>query len=710
MDICQRMVYMAEVNSGRFVPTKPSIAEYYPEILCEWDDELDPNSISLGSGKKIKWACKDGHKWEIAPSVRFRNGKIKQCPECRRGPPLSETHPEILKDWNDSRDPSNFTFGNGKKVDWKCHLCDHEWSASPNNRIKPTKITGCPHCARGVLHSDGRNSLGNVKPDFIIEWHKEMNLPVTTFDVTAKSEFSAWWKCKNCSNEWKTNVYNRHENGCPYCNLGRLHSDGRNSLESIRPDLAKEWHPTKNGNLSPSEIASGYGKKVWWFCNKSSCEHPHEWQASPNTRIGLNTRCPFCYGNTSFCPCDSIVNTHPQLVKEIHPDETINPEKIVAGSDIRIKWLCQKSTCEHEHIWTTQVKNRALHGTGCPYCADNAKVVCKCNSFGTKYPKWVAMWSEKNGTKSPYDYPPHSNSVVWWQCPVSDDHLWKGKISDRTRKNQEGGCPFCAGKRLSKTNCLAETHPEISNEWHPTKNGELLPSEVTNGTHKRVWWKCSKGPDHEWITAVDSRVRSNTGCPFCSGQKTSITNCISTTMPELAKEWHPTKNGNKSPYDYTKNSNKKAWWKCETCDYEWSSIIGNRAKGRGCPNCAETGFNPDKPAYFYAMEIVGPTGVWWFKGGISSNPKQRRYQIEKSCKNSGMDLVVKLDKTIYFKLGKNAKELEVKMLSMKEIRHHTIEKFDGSKELFNVNPVDFALTNNLIKEEDVKQRSLFEFY
>jgi hypothetical protein len=49
-----------------------------------------------------------------------------------------------------------------------------------------------------------------------------------------------------------------------------------------------------------------------------------------------------------------------------------------------------------------------------------------------------------------------------------------------------------------KGELLAEKYPNLANEWHPTKNGELSPYDVTNGSNKKVWWKCAKGNDHEW--------------------------------------------------------------------------------------------------------------------------------------------------------------------------------------------------------------------
>ena len=63
---------------------------------------------------------------------------------------------------------------------------------------------------------------------------------------------------------------------------------------------------------------------------------------------------------------------------------------------------------------------------------------------------------------------------------------------------------------------LAETHSDIAAEWHPTKNGDLTPADLTAGTHKKVWWICPKGPDHEWSASIVSRTNLKTGCPICN--------------------------------------------------------------------------------------------------------------------------------------------------------------------------------------------------
>ena len=102
---------------------------------------------------------------------------------------------------------------------------------------------------------------------------------------------------------------------------------------------------------------------------------------------------------------------------------------------------------------------------------------------------------------------------------------------------------------------LAILNPELIEEWHPTKNGSLTPYDVTPGSNIKVWWKCPKGDDHEWKTSPNHRA-IGTGCPFCANKKVVNSNCLATINPELAKEWHPIKNGNLTPYDITPGSNK----------------------------------------------------------------------------------------------------------------------------------------------------------
>jgi hypothetical protein len=114
---------------------------------------------------------------------------------------------------------------------------------------------------------------------------------------------------------------------------------------------------------------------------------------------------------------------------------------------------------------------------------------------------------------------------------------------------------------------LTDRNLGLVNEWHPTRNGDLTPEQVTSGSGKKVWWKCSRG--HEWETILSNRTNGS-GCPYCSGKKASEDYNLAVKHPELAKEWHPTRNGDLTPAQVTPGSSMKVWWRCSR-GHEWEA-------------------------------------------------------------------------------------------------------------------------------------------
>ena len=134
---------------------------------------------------------------------------------------------------------------------------------------------------------------------------------------------------------------------------------------------------------------------------------------------------------------------------------------------------------------------------------------------------------------------------------------------------------------------------ELLYQWYSDSNGALTPDDVSPGSEKRVWWRCDKG--HLWQCTVDARARLGTGCPYCTGKRPvpGETDLL-TKQPELAAQWHPTKNGVLTPRDVTAGSMRRVWWRCGR-GHEWQAAIFPRAEGAGCPYCtgkrALAGFN-----------------------------------------------------------------------------------------------------------------------
>ena len=205
------------------------------------------------------------------------------------------------------------------------------------------------------------------------------------------------------------------------------------------------------------------------------------------------------------------------------------------------------------------------------------------NDLTTVNPLLAKEWHPtKNGDLSPDMVTAGCGKKVWWQC--ANGHEWQAVIANR---NRGCSCPYCSGKRVLKGfNDLATSNPELAKEWHPAKNGDLKPDMVTASSNKKVWWQCPNG--HEWQAIIANRNEGN-GCPYCSGRYAikGETDLV-TKKPELAEEWHPTKNGNLSPDMVAASSNKKVWWQCAK-GHEWQAIIANRSKGNGCPYCAHKG-------------------------------------------------------------------------------------------------------------------------
>jgi len=269
-------------------------------------------------------------------------------------------------------------------------------------------------------------------------------------------------------------------------------------------ELANQWHPTKNGELTPYNVSIGSGKKVWWKCPKGK---DHEWNAKiyhRNNGIG----CPIC-SNRKIVRSNSLATLNPRLTREWHPNKNddLTPQEVGIGSGKKVWWKCPKG---EDHEWMTRVVARS-NGKNCPICSGHK--VAKSTSLATLKPSIAKQWHPtKNGDLTPYDLSIGSSKDIWWKCDKGDDHEWKALVSNRSKGS---GCAVCVNQVVVTSNCLANVYPELAEQWHPIKNENLTPKDVTYGNHKKVWWKCPKSKDHEWKTSISARSFSNTGCPFC---------------------------------------------------------------------------------------------------------------------------------------------------------------------------------------------------
>lgn len=396
----------------------------------------------------------------------------------------------------------------------------------------------------------------------------QKNEPLQPSEVTARNNRIVWWKCPQ-GHEWQARIADRTgklHSGCPYCS-GRKVIQEITDLQVVRPEIAQEWHPTKNGDLKPTGVTANSHKTIWWRCPKG-----HEWQATIHNRVGNNSGCPICAmeSHTSF-PEQAIGF----YLEKITPTEQ---GKVIEGKECDV--YLSRLNCGIEY------DGMAWHRGAEKLEKDHRKEVFLKNHLDSFF-----RIREVPGTKNPQinngiiDYDPkrkYSDLSKVIQLIIDRAGLdGKSVDVDLERDRFDIYVRYSGTKKLSSIEVL---YPALAREWHPTKNGDLKPTDVTAGSRKMIWWRCSLG--HDWVAAPNNRTSAGSGCPYCSGRRVLPGfNDLATKRPDLAREWHPTKNGDLKPTDVTANSHKTIWWRCSK-GHEWQATPNQRVSSRKkCPQC-----------------------------------------------------------------------------------------------------------------------------
>ena len=218
----------------------------------------------------------------------------------------------------------------------------------------------------------------------------------------------------------------------------------------------------------------------------------------------------------------TLAEEHPELVPQWGTSNELSPSDVSSGSNMKVWWTCEKG-----HSWEATIKNRALLGSGCPYCEHRA-VLKGYNDLQTVFPDVAKTWSPKNEL-SPSEVSPASNKTALWVCEKG--HEWKARVADRTEGH---GCPYCAGHKVWEGyNDLATTHPGLASEWSD-KNKSLSPSTITYKNRSKVWWHCSKcGNDYQ---AVVYTKANGSICPFCISKELKRIRDIRLSYRKIARD------------------------------------------------------------------------------------------------------------------------------------------------------------------------------
>jgi len=628
--------------------TTVSLAQTYPEIAAQWhpikNGAETPNGVTAKSGVKRWWICSKGHEWFAVVASRTKGSN---CPFCAGKKVTTETsllalNPKLAHQWhptmNGDLTPAQVPPSGSKVVWWQCEK-GHEWQSSMNNR---SKGQGCPYCERRRASSE--NNLAVAFPEIAAQWHPTKNVPVNPEQVSPNSRTNFWWICSK-GHEWLISPNGRRDRGCPYCANKAVNSE--NSLAITQPELAAEWHPSKNFPLTPEGLTWGSSKKVWW-----KCRYGHEWQTTVANRSGLNTACPKCSPQSSrleiriyaeffkllgsanwrekisgmeadiFLPSINIaLEVDGAYWHSAKVEKDAAKQKRFADAGVLLLRIREfplqqigpndvvfQSKQSHEEILpkiavalTSMISDLSQRQIVERYAVEGRIVAqaeylellskfpgpAKGRSLVDVAPEIAGQWNQsKNEALLPSMFSVGSSLKVWWRC--EHGHEWQSSISGRTGK-AGNGCPFCAGRLATASRNLSTEFPEVATQWNFSKNIGVTPKDISPHSGKKYWWSCKKG--HDYYATVDGRVRGS-GCPYCSGARLTNERSFAAVCPELVAQLNVDRSANADPAAVTAFSANKVWWRCLS-GHEWEATWGARASGTGCPYCAGNLVSPE---------------------------------------------------------------------------------------------------------------------
>ena len=487
---------------------------------------------------------------------------------------LASEYPNIAKEWhptkNGSLTPVDVAPFSNKKVWWMCYK-GHEWSAAISARTGKAH-SGCPVCSNRILLA-GFNDLESQNPELSKEWNYEKNGSLTPDCITATSAKKVWWTCDK-NHDFLAKVYDRNVKGhnCPYC-CNQAFKPEYNSVAVMDPQLAEEWDFKKNAPLTPFDVIYGGDNRYWWKCQ----EKPHSFLASvKNRRSGSS--CPYCSSQLLLVGFNDLQTRRPDLLElwNYEKNTDITPQSVMEFSNKKVWWKCPD--CGHE--WQTKV-NMVSIGTRCPKCTSVIRISEAEYLIAYYLGKFfsdvcISYHADWLGRKDIDIYIPSVKLAIEY-----DGVLWHNSKKDRDVNKSE----------------LIRKHGDLLIRFREYGLDEI--SDFSSKINVRIKnYNLSRLDDplkemFEIIskylgTSIKPDIDASRDWKEALASNLSIKKerSLSEQYPEYAKSWNYEKNEGLVPEQFTPGSNKKVWWKCPDCGYEWEDIIANRVlKHRKCPSC-----------------------------------------------------------------------------------------------------------------------------
>lgn len=551
--------------------------ELMEKYYYEKNKNVDLNTLTLGSNKKIWWKCpKCGYAWKAI--VKSKNN-VKTCAVCCNRFVIVGTNDlytyciknnrkDLIDEFDSEKNDfsmKELTIESHKEVWWKCLKCEHSWHASPARRIK--RDSGCGVCKHIILKK-GVNDLLTTNPEIAKEWDNKKNKIGPDEVMAGSNKEKYWFICPKGHSYNATPLDRKKGNNCPKCSKERHTSFPEKAvyyyIKKYLTKVEENYHNPILGNqeidIFVPEIKLGieYDGRAWHKDYKRDLKKDIDCSQNNITLIRIREN-----GCTDF-DSDSIkINISPY-----------NKQELENAIELIFKFIGDKyKICKNVDINIERDRMKILE------IMDLSE---KENSLANYCPEIKKYWNkEKNGKISPEQISHSSEKEIFLKCNKCNIE-WKMLAKDFKLRPK---CPYCYGRKVKTGyNDLFSTNPELIPLW--SKNNTLDPRKLSKGCNFLALWYCPKC-NGEYDMIINDKANGY-GCPYCSGHRVlKGYNDLETTCPELINEWDYEKNIIK-PTEVTKGSNETVFWRCHICNHEWPSKISNRTiLNRGCPKCGK---------------------------------------------------------------------------------------------------------------------------
>lgn len=305
---------------------------------------------------------------------------------------------------------------------------------------------------------------------------------------------------------------------------------------------------------------------------------------------------------------------------------------------------------------------------------------------GTKETWLAKVFEAFPGNENLYDYSlvdyKNARTKVKIRCKKHDWVFEQAPFSHQLGT----GCSKCGDESASAKRI------KTTNEWiaevvrKNPDNAEKYDYSISQykGSHKKVKIRCKKhGVFEQDATSHLNGVK----CKQCGNESRSAKMSFDTN--EWVEQVIRKNPQNEGWYDYSKvdyqNAHKEVLIGCLRNPEHgfFTQTAHNHMEGKGCVECAKSGFSPEKPAYYYVHKLMKDGEFLCYKAGISNDWERRLGNLRS---NSPPEYSFEPVEQIYFESGAEAWEFEQEMKNKTDIRAPVLD-MDGGTELFLENPL-----------------------